>query len=114
MTRESKYELMYVLQGHYGKWEDLTESTDRKEVLQDIKDYRANETGAFRIIHRKVLKSGAGKDTPIRYKIMKYKQKGQPTAVRGMSNLTEAEAQAYCSRADTHGNGWFCGYTNVQ
>lgn len=111
MVRESKYEIMYVLQGHYGRWEDLTESTNRKEVYQDLKDYRANESGAFRVIQRKVLKPGVSKSAPIKYKIIKFRQNGNSTAVRGMGNLTEAEAQAYCSRSDTHGKGWFCGYT---
>jgi hypothetical protein len=115
MPRESKYELLYVLQGSYGHgWEDLTESTDRKEVLQDLKSYRENEGGSYRIIHRKVLKPGfTAKSTPVRYKIIKFRQNGAPTSVRGMTNLTEAEAQKYCSREDTHGKGWFCGYTKM-
>ena len=114
MVRESKYELVYVVQGHYGRWEDLTESTDRKEAYGDLKSYRANEPGAFRIIQRKVLKAGvAVKSAPVKYKIVKFRQNGNSTAVRGMSNLTEAEAQAYCSRSDTHGNGWFCGYQKM-
>lgn len=50
-------------------------------------------------------------DDGTRYKIVRYRQNGPARAVRGMRGLTLADAQAYCKRPDTHGPGWFCGYT---
>jgi hypothetical protein len=46
-----------------------------------------------------------------RYKILKFRQNGKTTAVRGEGNLTLEEAKRYCSRPDTRGKGWFCGFT---
>ena len=43
------------------------------------------------------------------YKIIKFVRDGDNEEV--MTGLTLDEAQAYCSREDTHGDGWFCGYT---
>lgn len=49
MTK-SKY---FVLQGRYNKcWEDLTASSNKKEILQDQKDYVENEGGTYRIVSR--------------------------------------------------------------
>jgi len=42
------------------------------------------------------------------YKIIKFTFNGSPRLItRG---LTLEEAQAHCSRDDTHGEGWFHGY----
>ena len=57
--RTTKYEYITVLQGNYGYghgWEDLCAGT-RKEVRADLKAYRENEGGNYRIINRRVLKS---------------------------------------------------------
>lgn len=52
--RAKKYEYLFVLQGHYGQgWEDLTASEERQEVRQNLKEYRDNEGGAYRIIRRR-------------------------------------------------------------
>ena len=57
----NKYNYMYVLQGHYAVygWEDLTAaahtSAGFKEVRRDMKDYRENASGNYRIIERRVL-----------------------------------------------------------
>ena len=59
--RINKYEYTYVLQGKYpysnGKYEDLTASVSRKEVMVDLKAYRINDNygGIFRVIHRRTL-----------------------------------------------------------
>ena len=56
--RVSKTELIYVTQMHtpsYG-WEDVTASTTRTEAREDIKAYRENQRGAFRLIRRRVKK----------------------------------------------------------
>ena len=56
--RVSKTELIYVTQMYtpsYG-WEDVTASTTRKEAREDIKAYRENQRGAFRLIRRRVKK----------------------------------------------------------
>lgn len=44
------------------------------------------------------------------YKIVRFFQDGRDneTIVRG---LTLEQAQAHCQRDDTHGDGWFDGYT---
>ncbi len=45
----------YVVQGHYGQgWEDLCAATTRKEARDDIKAYRENQPGAYRLIVRRV------------------------------------------------------------
>jgi hypothetical protein len=52
----NKYIYLYVLQGHYSYgWEDLTASESRKEIRQDLKDYRNNAPNSYRIIYRREL-----------------------------------------------------------
>ena len=57
-----KYNYLYVLQGHYGQgWEDLC-AADKAEgasayimIRSDLKSYRENEGGTYRIIERREL-----------------------------------------------------------
>lgn len=57
MSPERKYDYLHVLQGHYGQgWEDLTASENRAEVRADLKAYRENEGGSYRIIQRRVAR----------------------------------------------------------
>lgn len=42
------------------------------------------------------------------YKIIKFTFNGSPRVIK--RGLTLEEAQAHCSRDDTHGEGWFHGY----
>lgn len=52
-----KYEYLHVLQGRYGfGWEDLTASESRAEVRSNLRDYRQNEGGEYRIIQRRELR----------------------------------------------------------
>jgi len=53
--KNSKYLYMYVLQGFYLGWEDLTASESLLEVKQNKEDYLLNERGHYRIIKRRVL-----------------------------------------------------------
>jgi hypothetical protein len=58
--KKNKFEYTYVLQGHYGQgWEDLTAAEKtwegRKEIRSDLKAYRVNEGGSYRIINRREL-----------------------------------------------------------
>ena len=53
--RKNKYIYLYVLQGFYNYWEDLTASENYREIKNDLKTYRENERGAYRIIQRRVL-----------------------------------------------------------
>lgn len=58
ILRTNKYSYLYVVQGHYGQgWEDLTASEDRTEARQNLKDYRASEPAAHRMITRRVANS---------------------------------------------------------
>ena len=44
------------------------------------------------------------------YHIVKFYQEEGKQSETIKSGLTLDEAQAYCSRPDTAGDGWFCGY----
>jgi len=51
-----KYNYLYVIQGYYtGSYEDLTQSESYKEAKIDLKAYRDNEKGSFRMIKRREL-----------------------------------------------------------
>ncbi len=43
------------------------------------------------------------------YKIIRFVFKGESSVVK--EGLTLEEAQEHCQREDTHGEGWFDGYT---
>jgi hypothetical protein len=43
-----------------------------------------------------------------RYKIIRYYQSGYRKTID--TGLTRSEAQAHCSREDTHGRKWFDGF----
>ncbi len=52
----NKYLYLWILQGNYGYghgWEDLTASEVRSEVKANWREYRDNEGGTYRIIHRR-------------------------------------------------------------
>ena len=53
----NKYDYLWIVQGFYKGWEDLTASAVWREAKIDLKAYRDNEDGAFRLIHRRILKS---------------------------------------------------------
>lgn len=42
------------------------------------------------------------------YRIVRFRFKGQREIIK--TGLSLEEAQAHCSREDTHGPGWFDGY----
>lgn len=42
------------------------------------------------------------------YRIIRFRQNGPARTTR--NGLTLTEAQAHCSREETHGTGWFDGY----
>ena len=53
-----KFNYLVVLQGRYGQgWEDLTAACDtlggRREIKADLRAYRANEGGAYRVVRRR-------------------------------------------------------------
>lgn len=43
------------------------------------------------------------------YKIIRFRFKGEKEVIK--TGLTLEEAQEWCERDDTHGEGWFDGYT---
>ena len=54
----NKYIYLNVLQGNYGYgFEDLTASESYREVKKDLKAYRENEFGLYRIIKRREINS---------------------------------------------------------
>lgn len=54
--KTNKYIYLNVLQGKYGySWDDLTASESYSEVKKDLKDYRENEGGLYRIIKRREI-----------------------------------------------------------
>ena len=58
MKKKNKYQYLYILQGNYGYghgFEGLTSSESYREVKDNLKDYRLNEGGNYRIICRRVL-----------------------------------------------------------
>lgn len=56
MKKANKYIYLFVLQGLYTHgYEDLTQSESLREVRTDLKAYRENEKGSFRIIKRREL-----------------------------------------------------------
>lgn len=56
MKKTNKYIYLYVLQGFYGYgWDDLTASENYSEIREDLKAYRENEHGKYRIIQRREL-----------------------------------------------------------
>tara|TARA_S200002703_G_scaffold137257_1_gene126942 strand:+ start:342 stop:521 length:180 start_codon:yes stop_codon:yes gene_type:complete len=44
-----------------------------------------------------------------KYKIIKFRKSGTQTIL--LRNLSLDEAKRYCSRPDTRGKNWFCGFT---
>ena len=50
----NKFTYLHVLQGQYGfGWEDLCSSENYSEVRQNLKEYRDNEGGHYRLIERR-------------------------------------------------------------
>lgn len=56
----SKYTYLWVVQGFYCGWEDLTASENYREAELDLRAYRANEVGAFRLIQRREINNKQG------------------------------------------------------
>jgi hypothetical protein len=51
-----KYNYLWIVQGYYGRWEDLYASDIWREAKINLKAYRDNEQSAFRLIKRRELK----------------------------------------------------------
>lgn len=59
--KKNKYVYLHVVQGMYCLgWEDLTQSESLSEAMADLKAYRENEIGVFRLIKRRELNDGCG------------------------------------------------------
>lgn len=54
----NKYTYLWIVQGFYQGWEDLCASEMWREANLDLKAYRENERGAFRLIQRRELNKG--------------------------------------------------------
>lgn len=56
-ARERKTEDVYILQGYYGQyWEDISSSNSLKEIKDNLKEYRENEGGRYKIIKKRIKK----------------------------------------------------------
>ena len=58
MKNQNKYSYISVLQGNYGYgygWVDLCADESYKAIRQNLKEYRENERGSYRIIQRREL-----------------------------------------------------------
>ena len=56
--KQTKYKYVKVIQGNFGcGWEDVSEydKEDFSVVKNDLKEYRLSNTGAYRVIDRRVL-----------------------------------------------------------
>ncbi len=51
----NKYEYLWIVQGYYDRWEDLIAHLTNREARDDLKAYRENERGVFRVIQRREL-----------------------------------------------------------
>ena len=57
-VKQTKYKYVKVIQGYFGYgWEDVSEydKADFYAVKNDLKEYRLSNTGAYRVIDRRVL-----------------------------------------------------------
>ena len=57
-TKTNKYSYVKVIQGNFGYgWEDVSlyDKQDFSTVKNDLKEYRLSNTGAYRVIDRRVL-----------------------------------------------------------
>jgi len=43
------------------------------------------------------------------YKVLRYNRESETETIA--EGLSLAEAKEYCNDNETHGEGWFCGYT---
>ena len=57
-AKQTKYKYVKVIQGNFGYgWEDVSEydKQDFSLVKNDLKEYRLSNTGAYRVIDRRIL-----------------------------------------------------------
>ena len=57
-TKQNKYSYVKVIQGNFGYgWEDVCEYNKQEftTVKNDLKEYRLSNTGAYRVIDRRIL-----------------------------------------------------------
>lgn len=56
MPRIKKYQYLRVLQQYTEcGWEDISQSESRKEIREDLKAYRTNAPGQYRVVGRREI-----------------------------------------------------------
>lgn len=55
--KTNKYSYLWIIQGLYQRWEDLSAYESLREAKADLKAYRVNEQGTFRVIQRRELRT---------------------------------------------------------
>lgn len=132
--RESnaKYKEVKVLQGYFGKWEDLEEADadnaeEVRELKDDLKSYKENDPRPYRIVTRKVenpdydatkvRKSSAKGFAIIVDKIQRGRNQGREVYYTDKSNINYAylEKQGYISYLPRFGVTLYAdGYSFIQ
>jgi hypothetical protein len=99
MKRVNKYLYLYVVQGNYGYgWDDEAASEVHREALADLRAYRANGPGRYRLIQRR--EPNPDYKAPVTYNVMRFYESGAARRLikRG---LTLEAAQAHCQDPQT-------------
>lgn len=102
MTRIPKTLPVFVLQGHYGRWEDLTAEDSASEIKARLREYIDNEGGRYRVVRRRV--PNPAYDEPpapaARYKVVRsFRDRGSRRVIA--RDLTLEQAQAHCRDPET-------------
>jgi hypothetical protein len=91
----------------------MFKTNQQKETMQkttyDLEEAIFHTEEDFDLIPHKEKTNQPIKETIKKYKIIKFRKSGTQKVME--TNLSLDEAKRYCSRPDTKGKNWFCGFT---